>query len=145
LTVNPDAQQSVEVEYAGDYSGQLSVQVSDSVLQVNQSGIVAPTGSALVRVTVPSITSLESAAGSLVKGSGQVTAYQASASAGARLELADLQAQTVSITLNAGSSAEIYASESVTGRADAGSRLVIYGSPANRSVDAAAGSSVETK
>lgn len=145
LTVTEGATQAVDVEVPSSYNGKLDLSVSGSTLNITQAGSGVINGRATVKITIPTVTSISAEEGSQVTGRGDTDSYQANASEGSQLNLGDLKAKSVQVSLNEGSQATVYASESVTGSANEGSQLTITGSPATQNVSSEEGSSVRSK
>lgn len=145
LTVTEGATQSVDVQVPSNYNGKLDLSVSGSTLNITQAGSGVINGRATVKITIPTVTSVSAEEGSQVTGRGETDSYQANASEGSQLNLGDLKAKTVQVSLNEGSQATIYASESITGSANEGSQLTITGSPATQNVSSEEGSSVRSQ
>lgn len=139
ITVDPAAEQSVELEVPSNYSGKVSVTVKDTTLDVSQAGSGVIVGRAVVKATVPKLISVSAQDGSQVSGTGEVDNVEVSAEDGSQLQLGDLKAKNVNIALADGSQATVYASESITGSAKDGSQLTILGSPTSQNISADGG------
>lgn len=142
LTVTPGAEQSVEVSVPDDFTGTVATNVSGSRLAVSLSGDGIITGRAVVRISVPTLTSVSTEDGAQLTGTGETDSYEAVTSGGSQVQLSELKAKTVRITLTDGSQATVYASEAITASAEDGSELTIVGSPASRDISTDAGASV---
>jgi len=143
VTVAAGAEQSVEVSTPAGFNGKVNASVSGSTLTLEETSETNVTnGSPTVTISVPGLTSISAADAAEVTATGEVDSYQVTGSDSAQLSLGDFKASTVQVTLSDATQATVFASSSVTGKADGSADLTVLGSPATLSVTSSDAASV---
>lgn len=86
---------------------------------------------------------LDTSAGVSAKLTGECTALEASAAAGASINARDLKCTSAELSASAGAKIEAFASEKAEAKAAAGAIIDIYGAPPNISQDASIGAVIK--
>jgi len=119
--------------------------VSDDVLKVNLLKITANEGSKIqMKVDVKQL-NVRGNSGGEVKLSGNADIQEIVMNSGAKYKGDDNEGENVSVTVNAGGKAEVYASKAVNAIVRAGGRIEIHGNPKQRDVKKVVGGVIEFK
>ena len=144
LLVDPGAVPSVSVTFDDNLLSKLVTEVRGGTLVIEFDGSVSILGSGrFVDVTVDSLDSIEVSGGADLNGSGTATDYRLSASGGADVDLAGLDAANVEVDISGGANARVFASVSVVGEASGGAALTVSGDPDQSGIDTSGGANVD--
>jgi major membrane immunogen (membrane-anchored lipoprotein) len=141
LSVASGTQQSVQVKTPDTYTGKVTTDVADQVLRISQDGMSVGEGPT-VTVAIPKLKSLVVDQGSSVNASGNIDSYTVTLAQGSNLSAAALRAEEVTVDIDQGSNAEIFAAKSVTGAIRSGSNLQVRGDADTSQVEVASGSNL---
>lgn len=144
LLVDPGAVPSVSVTFDDNLLSKLVTEVRGGTLVIEFDGSVSILGSGrFVDVTVDSLDSIEVSGGADLNGFGTATDYRLSASGGADVDLAGLEAANVEVDISGGANARVFASVSVVGEASGGAALTVSGDPDQSGIDTSGGANVD--
>ncbi|HSR43934.1 MAG TPA: DUF2807 domain-containing protein [Acidimicrobiia bacterium] len=144
LLVDPGAVPSVSVTFDDNLLSKLVTEVRGGTLVIEFDGSVSILGSGrFVDVTVDSLDSIEVSGGADLNGFGTATDYRLSASGGADVDLAGLDAANVEVDISGGANARVFASVSVVGEASGGAALTVSGDPDQSGIDTSGGANVD--
>ncbi len=144
LLVDPGAVPSVSVTFDDNLLSKLVTEVRGGTLVIEFDGSVSILGSGrFVDVTVDSLDSIEVSGGADLNGFGTATDYRLSASGGADVDLAGLDATNVEVDISGGANARVFASVSVVGEASGGAALTVSGDPDQSGIDTSGGANVD--
>ena len=144
LLVDPGAVPSVSVTFDDNLLSKLVTEVRGGTLVIEFDGSVSILGSGrFVDVIVDSLDSIEVSGGADLNGFGTATDYRLSASGGADVDLAGLDAANVEVDISGGANARVFASVSVVGEASGGAALTVSGDPDQSGIDTSGGANVD--
>ena len=119
--------------------------ISDDVLKANLLKITANEGSKIqMKVDVKQL-NVRGNSGGEVELSGNADVQEIVMNSGAKYKGDDNEGENVSVTVNAGGKAEVYASKAVNATVRAGGRIEIHGNPKQRDVKKVVGGVIEFK
>lgn len=131
LTVDPALSQSVSVTFDDNLLADVVTRVVDDVLEVKLQGSMFQSveDGRFVAVITDGIERIKVSGGSDVTGDGVIDSYRLEVSGGSDVDLRDLRASSVEIDVSGGSDVQVFASDSITGKASGGSDVEVFGRP----------------
>ena len=131
--------ENVRVKVYYDYLNEIqasqgAVIVSNEILKTNALSLISNEGSVITLGLKVNTLTIRGNSGGEFKLSGNAKSQDIIINSGAVFEASNLKGEQVSIAVNAGGGAKVYATETISAKIRAGGNIKIYGNPKNRNV-----------
>ena len=139
--------ENVRVKVYYDYLNEIqasqgAVIVSNEILKTNALSLISNEGSVITLGLKVNTLTIRGNSGGEFKLSGNAKSQDIIINSGAVFEASNLKGEQVSIAVNAGGGAKVYATETISAKIRAGGNIKIYGNPKNRNVSTLIGGKI---
>ena len=139
--------ENVRVKVYYDYLTEIqacqgAVIVSIEILKTNALSLISNEGSVITLGLKVNTLTIRGNSGGEFKLSGNAKSQDIIINSGAVFEASNLKGEQVSIAVNAGGGAKVYATETISAKIRAGGNIKIYGNPKNRNVSTLIGGKI---